>query len=44
LQPLKRQSFYDCVRLDADTALVVATGEQRIFANIILTMGVVSPA
>jgi L-fucose mutarotase len=44
LQPLKRQEFYDSVRLDADTALVIATGEQRIFANIILTIGVVPPA
>ncbi len=44
LQPLQRQAFYDAVRLDADTSLVIATGEQRIFANIILTIGVVSPA
>lgn len=43
LQPLNRQAFYDAVRLDADTALVIATGEQRIFANIILTIGVVPP-
>jgi L-fucose mutarotase len=43
LQPLKRQEFYDSVRLDADTALVIATGEQRIFANIILVVGVVPP-
>jgi L-fucose mutarotase len=42
-QPLNRHAFYDSVRLDADTALVIATGEQRIFANIILIMGVVSP-
>jgi L-fucose mutarotase len=43
LQPLNRHAFYDAVRLDPDTALVIATGEQRIFANIILTIGVVSP-
>jgi L-fucose mutarotase len=43
LQPLNRQAFYDAVRLDPDTALVIATGEQRIFANIILTIGVVPP-
>jgi L-fucose mutarotase len=43
LQPLNRFAFYDSVRLDADTALVIATGEQRIFANIILTIGVVPP-
>lgn len=41
LQALKRQAFYDTVNLDSDTALVIATGEQRIFANIILTIGVV---
>jgi L-fucose mutarotase len=44
LQPLNRQAFYDAVRLDADTALVIATGEQRVFANIILTIGVVPPS
>jgi L-fucose mutarotase len=44
LQPLKRQEFYDSVRLDADTALVIATGEQRIFANIILVVGVFPPS
>lgn len=43
LQSLNRHAFYDSVRLDADTALVIATGEQRIFANIILIMGVVPP-
>jgi L-fucose mutarotase len=43
LQPLNRYAFYDAVRLDPDTALVIATGEQRIYANIILTIGVVSP-
>ena len=43
LQPLKRQAFYDAVRLDADTALVIATGEQRIYANLILIIGVVPP-
>ena len=43
LQELKRQAFYDSVRLDPDTALVIATGEQRIYANIILTVGVVPP-
>jgi L-fucose mutarotase len=44
LQPLSRQAFYDAVRLDADTALVIATGEQRVFANVILTLGVVPPS
>jgi L-fucose mutarotase len=28
---------------EPDTALVIATGEQRIYANILLTVGVVPP-
>ena len=40
LTPLKRFEFYDLAR-SADTALVVATGEQRRFANLLLTIGVV---
>lgn len=43
LQSLHRQDFYDSVRLDPDTALVIAIGEQRVYANLILTVGVVSP-
>lgn len=43
LQALTRFEFYDSVRLDPDTALVIATGEQRIFANLILVVGVVPP-
>ena len=43
LQPLNRHAFYDAVRLDPDTALLIATGEQRIFANVILKIGVVPP-
>jgi L-fucose mutarotase len=43
LQALPRFEFYDSVRLDPDTALVIATGEQRIFANLILVVGVVPP-
>ncbi len=39
---LKRFEFYDAAR-DPDTALVIATGEQRVFANILLTIGVVRP-
>jgi L-fucose mutarotase len=42
LKPLGRFQFYDAAR-DPDTALVVATGEQRIYANILLTIGVVMP-
>jgi L-fucose mutarotase len=42
LKPLGRFEFYDTAR-DPDTALVIATGEQRIYANILLTIGVVMP-
>jgi L-fucose mutarotase len=38
-----RREFYGEVRSD-DTALVIATGEQRVWANIMLTIGVVKPA
>jgi L-fucose mutarotase len=40
LQPLGRFAFYDTAR-GCDVALVIATGEQRIYANILLTIGVV---
>jgi len=43
LQPLERFAFYEAAR-DRDVALVIATGEQRLFANILLTIGVVPPA
>jgi L-fucose mutarotase len=42
LQRLERFQFYDMAR-GPDVALAVATGEQRIYANILLTMGVVMP-
>ena len=42
LQPLGRFAFYDAAR-GCDVALVIATGEQRIYANILLTVGVVPP-
>jgi L-fucose mutarotase len=42
LQKLGRFEFYDAAR-DSDTALVIATGEQRVYANILLTIGVVPP-
>ena len=42
LQTLKRFAFYDQAR-DPDVALVIATGEQRVYANIILTIGVIMP-
>ena len=37
-----RFAFYDLAR-DPDCCLVIATGEQRIYANILLTIGVVAP-
>ena len=42
LTPLERFEFYDEARKD-DCCLVIATGEQRIYANILLTIGVVDP-
>lgn len=42
LKRLGRFEFYDAAR-DSDTALVIATAEQRIYANILLTVGVVPP-
>jgi L-fucose mutarotase len=43
LKKLGRFEFYDAAR-DPDTALVIATGEQRVYANLLLTVGVVPPA
>jgi len=42
LQPLERFAFYHAAS-GPDVALVIATGEQRIYANILLTIGVVMP-
>jgi len=42
LKPLGRFEFYDAAH-ERDTALVIATGEQRIYANLLLTIGVVMP-
>ncbi len=42
LQKLGRFEFYDMAR-GSDVSLVIATGEQRIYANILLTIGVVPP-
>lgn len=42
LQFLERFAFYDASK-SSDVALVIATGEQRIYANILLTIGVVPP-
>lgn len=42
LQPLERFAFYDAASA-SDMALVIATGEQRVYANLLLTVGVVPP-
>jgi L-fucose mutarotase len=42
LQKLGRFPFYDAAR-DLHVALVIATGERRVYANILLTIGVVPP-
>ncbi len=42
LEPLGRRAFYAAARSE-DVALAVATGEQRLFANLLLTVGVVPP-
>jgi L-fucose mutarotase len=42
LKRLGRFEFYDVAR-ERDTVLVIATGEQRIYANLLLTIGVVMP-
>lgn len=40
LVKVERTAFYEAVR-QADVALVIQTGEQRIYANLLLTIGVV---
>lgn len=42
LQPLERFAFY-AQAAQPETCLVIATGEQRVYANILLTIGVVPP-
>ena len=42
LKKLDRFEFYDAAR-ERDVTLVIATGEQRIYANLMLTIGVVMP-
>lgn len=42
LRPLGRLAFYNAAR-GCDVALVIATGEQRHYANMILTIGVIPP-
>ena len=40
LEPLDRLAFYAASR-DGNVALLIATGEERVYANILLTIGVV---
>jgi L-fucose mutarotase len=40
LEPLERFTFYTSVQ-ESSTALLIATGEERTYANILLTIGVV---
>lgn len=42
LEPVERFAFYRKAS-ESSTCLVIATGEQRIYANILLTIGVVPP-
>jgi L-fucose mutarotase len=42
LNPIERFAFYDAAGTP-DVALTIATGEQRIYANLLLTIGVVMP-
>ncbi|MCX7427283.1 MAG: RbsD/FucU family protein [Planctomycetia bacterium] len=42
LTKIGRFPFYDEAR-STNTALVIATGEQRVYANLLLTIGVVPP-
>jgi L-fucose mutarotase len=42
LSPLDRFDFYDAASAP-DVALAIATGERRIYANLLLTIGVVAP-
>jgi L-fucose mutarotase len=42
IEPIERFAFYETVG-QPDVCLVIATGEQRIYANILLTIGVVMP-
>lgn len=43
LEAIGRFAFYDAAR-GPDVALAISTGEQRIYANLLLTIGVVMPA
>lgn len=41
LQPIERFAFYDFARR-SEVGLVIATGEARVYANLMLTIGVVT--
>jgi len=43
IEKLDRQAFYDATA-DTNLALVIATGEQRVYANLLLTIGVIPEA
>ncbi|HTI15999.1 MAG TPA: RbsD/FucU family protein [Dictyobacter sp.] len=43
LERVERFSFYD-LACEPDVALAIETGEQRLYANILLTIGVVQPS
>lgn len=43
LQPLSRSGFYQAAR-ETNLAVAIASGDSRLFANILLTIGVVPPA
>lgn len=42
LDPNERFAFYDIAQ-QSDVVLVIATGDQRVYANLLLTIGVVFP-
>ncbi len=42
LQQIERFAFYDAAR-NPNVCLAIATGEERIYANILLTIGVIRP-
>ena len=42
LEPIERFAFYETAGA-SDVALTIATGDQRIYANLLLTIGVVKP-
>ncbi|GAA1512486.1 RbsD/FucU family protein [Sphaerisporangium rubeum] len=43
VEPLPRQAFYEAAK-GPDVAFAVATGDERLYANLLLTIGFVVPA